>query len=86
MAKRRGIKPEVKAAVKVRPVEEAIEEEEAEGLDDKVLEVLEENPNGITLTEMAYAIGVPFQKLTGPTRRLISRGEVRKEDKLYFLA
>jgi len=54
--------------------------------EDEILEVLEKNPDGITLTEMGYAMGVPFQKLAGPTKGLIDEGKVRKEKKLYFLA
>ena len=96
MAKRRGIMPKVEAEVKVRPVEEAIEEavEEVEveeappeislSLEDRVLEFIERHPEGIRVGDMEEPLGVPRMRLGVIAKTLLKEGKVRKEEKMYF--
>ena len=95
MAKRRGIMPKVEAEVKVRPVEEAIEEavEEVEAeeappaeisLEDRVLEFIERHPEGVKVGDMEKPIGVPRMRLGVICKKLLEEGKVRKEEKMYF--
>jgi len=90
MAKKRGIKPEVEVGLKVRPVEEAVEEVEAEEaapeitLEDRVLEFIERHPEGVRVSDMEEALGVPRQRLGKIAKTLLDKDKVRKEENLYF--
>jgi len=89
MAKKRGIKPEVEVEVKVRPVEEAIEEAVEEvppeiSLEDRVLEFIERHPEGVRVSDMEEALGVPRQRLGKIAKTLLDKDKVRKEENLYF--
>ena len=91
MAKKRGIKPEVEAEVKVRPVEEAIKEAVEEvkvppeiSLEDRVLEFIKRHPKGVRVGDMEKPIGVPRMRLGVIAKRLLKEGKVRKEENLYF--
>jgi len=86
MAKRRGVKPEVEAKVKARPVEEAIEElEEKEvPLEEKVLDFIEGHPKGVRVGEMEESLGVIRMKLGQIAKRLLEEGKVRKEKNIYL--
>lgn len=84
---------EVKAAVKTKTVEEAIEEEELEGeeaeyedLKDQIVDLLDENPDGLRMVEIADHLGVPnWRSLIPVMRELLDKGEVRKEDSTYYV-
>lgn len=77
-AKRRG---EAKTTSKVEPLlaEELIPDPEV-----KLLTAINEHPDGITLTEVADSFGIAPIVLGRASRSLLERGEIRKEDKLYF--
>jgi hypothetical protein len=87
MPQRRGIKPEVEAKVKVRPVEEAVEEEEVSPemeLEEKVLKFIEKHPEGVRVSDMEEPLGVVRTRLGVIAKRLLDDGRVRKEENLYF--
>jgi len=90
MAKRRGVKPKVEAEVKVRPVEEAIEETKETKvateieLEEKVLEFIERHPEGVKVGDIEEPLGVPRMRLGQVAKRLLKKGEVRKEGNIYF--
>ena len=80
-----------------KPVEELVEEpaeepvEEAEALDDReenmreILELLEDNPNGLRMVELADIMGFDnWCSMIPIMRELLDNGEVRKEDSTYF--
>jgi uncharacterized coiled-coil DUF342 family protein len=72
----------VKAAPKAKPVKKV----EAEGadLEDEVLDLLEENPDGLKMTEIADSLGIkPWQSLIPVVRELLDDGKVAKEGSIY---
>ncbi|MBA3071069.1 MAG: hypothetical protein FP829_02725 [Nitrospirae bacterium] len=92
---------EVEAAVKVTPVKKAkpvkkaieeIEEEVApeeveEGLKDRVLGVLGNNPGGLRMAEVADKLGIEsWQPLIPIMKELRDEGKIRKEDSIYYAA
>jgi len=89
MVNKRGIKPRVEAEVKVRPVEEAIEEMKEEvapkmDLDEKVLEFINRNPEGVKVGDMEEPLGVTRMRLGQIAKRLLKKGDVRREGNIYF--
>ena len=89
MAKRRSIKPKVETWVKARPVEEAIEEMEEEvtpemDLEEKVLEFIERHPEGVKVGDMEEPLGVTRMRLGQVAKRLLKKGDVRREGNIYF--
>jgi seryl-tRNA synthetase len=79
----------VKAPPKVKKVEEErveipVAEEEVPDWEKKLLTAIRENPNGITLVEVAESLGVAPVVLGRASRSLLEKGEIRKEEKLYF--
>lgn len=85
--KRRGIKPKVEAGVKVMPVKEVVEEEEAPaetGMEERVLEFIESHPEGVRVSDMEESLGVARTRLGKIARRLLDEGKVRREENLYF--
>jgi len=88
----------VEAKVTVETVEEAIEEpveevvaEEAEpeieeeDLGGRILDLIEDNPEGLKMTQIGDMLGVVnWRSLIPIMRVLIDDGEIRKEDMLYF--
>ncbi len=89
MAKKRGIMPEVEAEVKVRPVKEAIEEEEKEvppeaELEKKVLKFIKKHPEGVKVGDMEEPLGVARTRLGVIAKRLLEEGKVSKEGNMYF--
>jgi len=79
----------VKAPPKVKKVEEErVEapavEKEVPDWEKKLLTAIRENPNGITLAEVAESLSVAPVVLGRASRSLLERGEIRKEEKLYF--
>ncbi len=51
-----------------------------------ILTVVKENPDGITLPEIAYAMGVPFVTLAKDAKKLIDLKQIRKRENRYFPA
>jgi hypothetical protein len=79
----RMVKP--KAEVKAN-VEEEIEMGEAElgELKNKVQEIINASPNGISLTGIGLKLDVEWRKLIRPAKELLEAGTIRKEDLNYF--
>ena len=79
----------VEAKAEVKTVEEAIEEEEleeGEELTNEIIGLLEDNPDGLRMVEIADRLGVPnWRSLIPVMRQLLDEGEVRKEDSTYYL-
>jgi len=82
MEKKR-VKPRVEAEVKVRPVKEAVEEVEA-GLEEKVLEFIKRNPEGVKVSDMEEPLGVGRTRLGVISKKLFEEDKVRKEGNIYF--
>jgi len=83
---------EIKAAVKVTAVEEAVEEDEAEeetgseSLNDQILDLLDDNPDGLRMVEIADALNIPsWRSLIPVMKELLDEGDVTKEDSTYYL-
>jgi uncharacterized phage infection (PIP) family protein YhgE len=79
--------PAVEADVKAEP-EEKVEEEldQREGLISEILGLLEENPNGLRMVELAETLGVEnWRSLIPIMRELLDDGDVKKEDSTYFI-
>ena len=66
------------------PAAESIVEEGALDLEDKVLSIINEHPNGITLMDIAEKFGVVPVVLGRASRSLLEKGKIRKEEKLYY--
>ena len=84
---------EVEAAVEAETVEEAmeeaVEEEEVEygELKDQILDLLDENPDGLRMVEIADSLDIPsWRSLIPVMRELLDEGEVTKEDSTYYIA
>jgi len=92
----------VEAAVEVATVKEAIEEAEieageeieeeefeeveAEDLAEEIVGLLEDNPDGLRMVEIADVLGVEnWRSLIPVMRELLNEGEVRKEDSTYYI-
>ena len=84
----------VAAAIEAKPVEEAFEEafeeeglEEREELQDNILDLLDDNPDGLRMVEIADALDIPsWRSLIPVMRELLDEGEVTKEDSTYYIA
>ncbi|MEW6002860.1 MAG: hypothetical protein AB1638_09480 [Nitrospirota bacterium] len=81
--KGRAVVPKLEAKVKVRPVEEAVEEVEVD-LEEKVLEFINQHPEGLKVSDMEEPLGVARTRLGAIAKRLLDEGKVRKEENLYF--
>jgi len=79
----RGVK---KAAVKARVTKAAPVEEETPDLEAKMLAAISEHPKGTTLARIADRLGVATIVLGRAIKSLLDKGEIRKEEKLYFPA
>lgn len=80
-----GIKAQPKA--KVREPEEVPEARIPRGIADleaKLLAAVNEHPEGITLPEVAYSLGVVPIVLGRASRNLLDKGKIRKKEKFYF--
>ena len=85
-AKRAGEKPPKKSKSETaQTVETTQGESQTADLENKFIEILKANPNGISLAEIADRLGVIPIVLGRASKNLIEMGLVRKEDKLYFL-
>ena len=58
--------------------------EEKERLENKILSLIQEHPEGIRLTGIAEATGETRVKVGHITRMLVAEGKIRKEGLLYF--
>lgn len=95
MAKKRGapVKPVVKPRVtkpkpkveeKVAPEVEEVKPEET--LEEGILRIVNSNPGGIVLRDIADSLGLAPIRLARTIKALIDEGEIRKEDNLYYPA
>jgi len=95
MAKKRGapVKPVVKPKVakpkpkveeKVVPEVEEVKPEET--LEEGMLRIVNSNPRGIMLRDIADSLGLAPIRLARTIKALIDEGEIRKEDNLYYPA
>ena len=67
--------------------EEEEEESEKEGLEDRIIGILEDQPDGLRMVEIAGILGIESWRSLIPVMRvLLDDGEVRKEDSTYFIA
>jgi len=79
----------------VRPVKKAIEEIEEEGapeeveggLKDRILDVLEDKPDGLKMVEIANKLGIEnWRSLISIMRVLLDENRIKKEDSTYYAA
>jgi uncharacterized phage infection (PIP) family protein YhgE len=82
-AKRGVIPPLVKPPVAEVPVEEVVPVEEAR-LEEKILALIKEHPEGIKLAEISARTGVAKIRAGKIVRMLQDEGEIGKEGLLYF--
>ena len=79
----RKIAAEKEPAEKIAEVAE-VAEEEKEGLRDQVMGVLEDNPDGLKMVEIAEVLDIAnWWSLIPAIRQLVEEGEIRKEDSTY---
>ena len=77
--------PEEKDLEEVVAEEEKVEEEA--DLSDEIVGLLEDNPDGLRMVEIADILGIEsWRSLIPVMRELLDDGEVRKEDSTYFIA
>ena len=76
------------AAKEALPKEPAQKVEEVEeGLKDRVLETVTENPSGLRMTQVADSLGLENWRVLIPVFRvLVDEGKMRKEGPLYFVS
>lgn len=79
LAKRGGAKTPTKT-------EAPIVKEEIHDIETKMLSAISEHPEGITLAGIADSLGVAPVVLGRVSKSLMKKGEIRKEEKLYFPA
>ena len=70
-------------AKRARP-EAPVPKQEAPDLEAKLLAAVNEHPDGITLTEVAYSLGVVPIVLGRASKNLLKKGKIRKKEKFYF--
>jgi len=51
---------------------------------EKICAIIEENPEGISLPEIAYIMGVAFVSITRDVKNLLTDGKIKKEDGKYY--
>ena len=52
--------------------------------DKKILAIIKENPEGITMPEVAYVMGVAFVSISRNVRKLLIDGRIIKKDNKYY--
>ena len=78
-------KVEIAEEVKVTEVEEVVKEAPSEmAIEERVLSIINNYPNGIRLVDIEEVTGEARIKLGNVIRGLRDQGKVRKESKLYF--
>jgi DNA-binding IclR family transcriptional regulator len=50
----------------------------------KILNLLQENPTGMTLAELAYGLDIPSAAVSKTLQHMASQGQIRKEQSLYL--
>ena len=77
-------------AVAEEPAEEAepeMEEAEQEDLGGRILDLIEDNPKGLKMTQIADMLDIEnWRSLIPVMRELMDDGEIKKEDTQYFPA
>lgn len=94
LAKKRGVKPKVEAQTKARSIEEAIEEitspikrkEGPSNIEEKLLAVISEHPEGISLGNAARIMGIDSSTVGKLSKKLVGGGKARKKRNIYFPA
>jgi uncharacterized phage infection (PIP) family protein YhgE len=76
--------PSEVVVVEEETAETPVAEEESPDLETKLLTAVNEHPEGITLSEVADSFGVALIVLGRASRSLLEKGEIRKEEKIYF--
>jgi hypothetical protein len=61
-----------------------VPKQKAPDLEAKLLAAVNEHPEGITLPEVAYSLGVVPIVLGRASRSLLDKGKIRKKEKFYF--
>ena len=80
------VKPAEKELAEKIAEEAEIPEEEKEAFRDQILDVLEDNPDGLKMTEIAEVLGIAnWRSLIPVTRQLVEEGEIRKENSTYYI-
>jgi len=82
----------VEVREEVKTVEAAIKEEEVEleevledDLEEEIVNLLEDNPDGLRMVEIADVLGIESWRTLIPVmRQLLDDGEVTKEDSTYY--
>jgi hypothetical protein len=72
-----------RAKVKVSPKARVVKEKVSD-LKTKLLEAVNEHPEGITLAKVADSLGVAPVVLARASKSLLGKGKVHKKDKFYF--
>lgn len=67
-----------------RRLQQNLARERKQHMEAKLLEVVTEHPNGITLAEAAESLGVVHVVLGRVARRLLKNSKIRKANKIYF--
>ena len=62
----------------------SVPKQEAHDLEAKLLAAVNKHPDGITLTGVAYSLGVAPIVLGRASRSLLDKGKIRKKEKFYF--
>jgi len=76
IVKKKAEKAEIKTAEEVT--------EETRSLEERILEIISEHPEGMRVGEMEEPLETPRMKLGVITKKLLDEGKVRKEDQFYF--
>lgn len=50
----------------------------------KILSIVREYPEGITMAEIAYIMGVAFISITQDVKKLLKDGLIKKKENKYF--
>jgi hypothetical protein len=80
-----GTKAQPKAKVReLKEVPEALIPMGIADLEAKLLAAVNEHPGGITLTEVAYSLGVAPIVLGRASSKLLRKGKIHKKEKFYF--
>jgi len=79
-----AVKSQVPTTKEEVPMAESIVEEGIMDLEDKVLSIINQHPNGISLVDIAEKLGVVPVVLGRSSRSLLEKGKIRKEEKLYY--
>lgn len=85
----KGIIKQIRVDVNLTVTEIALERDPDELLSDKereIMSVIRDNPEGITLSEIGYIMGVAFVTIIKEVKRLSDAGLIKKKESKYFPA